>query len=147
MNTNENWRDEHDRKYQQWESDKAVISDKSRTFYALVAEKYHGVYPGPVLAQQYFRMLWLGEYLRQKYNWHHQFHEISPQMALKYALLKQYGEKFTDIDALTQEEMSLTLTDYWSEFMADKTWKSKRYAIEKALDSLDFWTPGFSSAA
>lgn len=27
MNTNENWRDEHDRKYQQWESDKAVISD------------------------------------------------------------------------------------------------------------------------
>ncbi|EDA0235336.1 hypothetical protein F8745_25020 [Salmonella enterica] len=120
MHTDENWRDEHDRKYQQWESDKAVISDKSRTFYALAAEKYHGVYPGPALAQQYFRMLWLGEYLRQKYNWHHQFHEISPQMAL---------------------------TDYWSEFMADKTWKSKRYAIEKALDSLDFWSPGFSSAA
>ncbi|MFG5979900.1 hypothetical protein N4Q71_30430, partial [Salmonella enterica subsp. enterica serovar Montevideo] len=68
-----------------------------------------------VIAQQYFRMLWLGEYLRQKYNWHLQFHEISPQMALKYALLKQYGEKFTDIDALTQEEMSLALTDYWSE--------------------------------
>ncbi len=64
MNTNEDWRDEHERKYQQWESDKAVISDKSRKFYALVAEKYHGVYPVPVLAQQYFRMLWLGEYLR-----------------------------------------------------------------------------------
>lgn len=39
MNSNENWRDEHERKYQQWESDKAVISDKSRMFYALVAEK------------------------------------------------------------------------------------------------------------
>lgn len=56
MNTNENWRDEHKRKYQQWESDKAVISDKSRKFYALVTEKFHGVYPGPVLAQQYFRL-------------------------------------------------------------------------------------------
>ncbi|EIC0519824.1 hypothetical protein K9258_003844 [Salmonella enterica subsp. enterica serovar Chester] len=56
MNTNENWRDEHERKYQQWESDKAVISDKSRMFYAPVAEKFHGVYPGPVLAQQYFRL-------------------------------------------------------------------------------------------
>ncbi|EKZ8845354.1 hypothetical protein RE958_000795 [Salmonella enterica] len=147
MNTNENWRDELERKHQQSESDKAVLSDKSRKFYALVAERYKGVYPGPVLAQQYFRMLWLGEYLRQKYNWYHQFHKISPQMALKYALIKQYGEKFTDIDALTQEEMSLALTDYWSEYMADETWKWKRYAIEKTLDSLDFWTPGFSSAA
>ncbi|EIF7672387.1 hypothetical protein LFC47_003701 [Salmonella enterica] len=53
MNTDENWRDEHDRKYQQWESDKAVISDKSCTFYALVAEKYHGVYPDPALAKKY----------------------------------------------------------------------------------------------
>ncbi len=31
--------------------------------------------------------------------------------------------------------------------MADETWKWKRYAIEKALDSLDFWSPGFDSAA
>ncbi|EEJ1803588.1 hypothetical protein CRQ31_16310 [Salmonella enterica subsp. enterica serovar Worthington] len=46
MNTNENWQDKHAREYQQWESDKAVISDKSHKFYALVAEKYHGAYPG-----------------------------------------------------------------------------------------------------
>lgn len=68
MNTNENWQDKHAREYQQWESDKAVISDKSHKFYALVAEKYHGVYPGPVLAQQYFRMLLLGEYFFVTYR-------------------------------------------------------------------------------
>ncbi len=39
MNTNEDWRDEHERKYPQWESDIEVISDKSRMLYALVAEK------------------------------------------------------------------------------------------------------------
>lgn len=33
MNTDENWRDEHDRKYQQWESDKSGTTSQVAEYY------------------------------------------------------------------------------------------------------------------
>lgn len=84
-----------------------------------------------------YRLLWLGEWLRLTHNWHQQFKPCTPREALDYALIKQYQWTPETIKSMSDKDMSLALTDYWTAFAADPEWGPKQWDIEKQLDRLD----------
>ncbi|WP_052239025.1 hypothetical protein [Pectobacterium carotovorum] len=105
-------------------------------FYQQAAEKY-SEYPGAELIQMSYRLLWLGEWLRLTHSWHQQFSPCSPREALEYALIKQHQWTPEIIQSMSDKDMSLALTDYWTAFAADPEWSSRQWDIEKQLDRLD----------
>lgn len=120
----------------QLSSDIDTFEKRCKIFYRQAAEKY-SEYPGAELIQMSYRLLWLGEWLRLTHNWHQQFSPSTPREALEYALIKQYQWTPDTIKNMSDKEMSLALTDYWTAFAADPEWGSKQWDIEKQLDRLD----------
>ncbi|WP_024914093.1 hypothetical protein [Chania multitudinisentens] len=109
-----------------------MFEKQCKRFYMQAAEPY-SEYPGMEVMHLCYRLLWLGEWLRETNNWVH----IHPKEALTFALIKQHRWKPQDVEALTPKEMSLALTDYWASFHSDLKWKDRYRITEKQLDVLD----------
>lgn len=116
--------------------DSDFISQRSEYFYRLAGQQYDR-HPGAELMQRSYRLLWLGEWLRLKNHWHQQFQTCTPREALEFALIRQHQWTPDTVKQLSEQEMSLALTDYWTEFAADPEWGPRQYDIDKQLDRLD----------
>ncbi|ELM5540006.1 hypothetical protein Q2534_001380 [Salmonella enterica] len=145
MNTNENWRDELERKHQQSESDKSGTTSKVEEYYKRWKEgalshadtehcqtffdKGTEVFPGAGQELAY-RLCWLGQWLIQNRHWHIEGYPLIliPQ-AIKFALIQQHHWLPSEIDSMTPQEISLALIDYWTEFEMDPDQSELRHMI------------------
>ena len=84
--------------------------------------------------QMVYRLLWLGEWLSKSNQWKQQFRNCSPKDALHYAVIRRHHLLPADVSKMSWAELSLALTDDWTDFAGLKQLQTR---IERKLDWLD----------
>lgn len=103
--------------YERWKTGALSYQDTERcqTFF----DKGMEAFPGASQELAY-RLCWLGEWLIQTRRWYIEgVPLILIPRAIKYALIQQHHWHPAEIDSMTAQEISLALTDYWTEFETD----------------------------
>lgn len=81
-----------------------------------------------------FRLLWLGDWLSRSNQWKQQFFNCSPKDALRYAVIRRHRLLPADVSGMSWAELSLVLTEDWTDFVGKAHLKIR---IERKLDWLD----------
>lgn len=81
-----------------------------------------------------FRLLWLGDWLSKSNQWKQQFFNCSPKDALRYAVVRRHRLLPADVFGMSWAELSLALTEDWTDFVGRAHLKAR---IERKLDWLD----------